>query len=108
MPVDRNRLIEQSQSLENPIFCYRIEGCKRAQVEIVGAEVRCRPPDGAAYLGLLQCWLDDAGDADRDPVLELKYVLQRAVEAVGPEMRAGQRIDQLPADPYPVARFANR
>ena len=91
MPIDRDRLLEQSQSLENPLFRYWKEGRKRAQVEIVGGEVGRRPRGGAAHLGRLQCRLDDAGDADRDLVLKLEDVFERAVEAVGPEMRAGQR-----------------
>ena len=89
MPIDRDRLFEQSQSLDRPLFRYRIEGRERAQVEIVGAEVGRRPRGGAAHLGGLQCRLDDAGDADRDLVLKLEHVFERAVEAVGPEMRAG-------------------
>src|SRR6266478_688775 len=39
MRIDRDRLLEQSQGLENPIFCYWKEDRKRAQVEIVGGEV---------------------------------------------------------------------
>ena len=55
-----------------------------------------------------QCRLDHPGDADRDPVLQFEYVLQRAVEAAGPEMRVGQRIDQLPGDADTSAGFAHR
>ena len=76
MPIDRDRLLEQSQSFENPLFRYRKERRKRAQVEIVGGEVGRRPRGGAAHLGRLQCRLDDAGDADRDPVLQLEHVFQ--------------------------------
>src|SRR6266851_2005219 len=43
MPIDRDRLLEQPQSLNNPLFRYRKEDCKPAQVEIVGGEVRRRP-----------------------------------------------------------------
>ena len=90
MPIDRDRLLEQSESLENPLFCYRKEGRKRAQVEIVGAEVGRRPRGGAAHLRRLQCRLDHPGDADRDLVLKFEDIFQRAVEAVSPEMRAGR------------------
>jgi hypothetical protein len=76
MPVDRDRLFEQSQSFENPLSRELMESRKRAQVEIVGAEVGRRPRGGAAYLGRLQCRLDHPGDADRDPVLQLEYVRQ--------------------------------
>src|SRR6202023_3428824 len=55
--IDRDRLIEQSQSLENPLFRYRKEDRKRAQVEIVGAQVggrsRARLPRRAACEGPL-------------------------------------------------------
>src|SRR5690242_20712198 len=108
MRIDRDRLLEQSQSLESPLFRYWIEGRKRAQVKIVGAEVGSPPRGGAAHLGGLQCRLDDPGDADRDTVLELEYVLQQAVEAVGPKMRAGHRVDQLAGDAHLHSRFAHR
>ena len=108
MPIDRDRLLEQPQSLENSIFRYRKDGRERAQVEVVGSEVIRWPRGGSAHLGRLQCRLNHAGDADRDPVLELEDVLQRAVEAVGPQMRAGQGIDQLRSDAHALARFAHR
>ena len=45
---------------------------------------------------------------DGDLVLQLEHVFERAVEAVGPEMRAGFGIDQLPGDAHPVAALAHR
>src|SRR4029077_7028262 len=39
MPIDRDRLLEQTQSLENPVFRSRGKGGKRAQVEIVGGKI---------------------------------------------------------------------
>ena len=51
-------------------------------------------------LGGLQCRLDDPGDADGHLVLKLEDVFQRAVETVGPEMRAGLRVDQLRGDAH--------
>ena len=95
MRIDRDCLLEQRQSLEDPLSCYREEGRKRAQVEVVGGEVGGWARGGATHLGDLQCRLDDAGDADRDPVLQLEDIFERAIEAVGPEMRTGQGIDQL-------------
>jgi tetratricopeptide (TPR) repeat protein len=76
MPIDRDRLLEQSQSLENALFCYWKEGRKRAQIEVVSGEVGRRPCGGAAHLGSLQCRLDHAGDADRDLVLQLEDVFE--------------------------------
>ena len=45
---------------------------------------------------------------DRHLVLKLEDVFERAVEAIGPEMRAGDRIDQLRGDAHPVAALAHR
>ena len=89
MRIDRDRLLEQAQSLGNPPFCYWKEGRKRAQVEVVGGKVARRPLGRASDLGRLQCRLDHTGDADRHLILQLEDALQRAVEAAGPKMRAG-------------------
>ncbi len=76
---------------------------KAAQEEIVGGEVAGRARRRAAHLGGLQGRLDDAGDTGRHPILQVEYVFHRTVEAVGPEMRAGLRLDQLGGDPHPIA-----
>src|SRR5215469_1733578 len=81
---------------------------KRAQEEVVGGEIACRPRRGSAHLGGLQGRLNDARDTDRDPLLQLEYFFERAVETVGPQMRAGGRVDQLTGDAYPAAGFAHR
>jgi hypothetical protein len=41
-------------------------------------------------------------------VLEVEDIFERAVEPIGPEMRAGERIDQLRGDAHAIARFAHR
>ena len=56
---------------------------------------------------MLQARLDDADDALGDLILKLENVVQRAVEAVGPEMRAGFGFDQLRGDAQPGARLAH-
>src|SRR5262249_45359553 len=40
--------------------------------------------------------------------LEVEDIFERAVEAVGPEMRTGCRVDQLPSDAHPLASLAHR
>src|SRR5438094_6837075 len=62
----------------------------------------------AGSLGYLQRRFDHAGNAASHFVLEVEDVLERAVEPIGPEMRAGFGIDQLPCDPHPVAGLAHR
>jgi len=41
-------------------------------------------------------------------VLQFEDVVERAVEAVGPDMRAARRVDQLGGDAHPVGGFAHR
>src|SRR6516162_10208309 len=106
--IDRDRLVEQSQSLDNPLLRHWKEDRKRAQVEIVGAEIGRRPRGGAAYFSCLQCRLDNTGSAESDFVLKLENIFQRAVETVGPQMRPAEGIDQLPGDPHLRSRLAHR
>ena len=109
MRIDRDRLLEQSQSLENPLFRYWIEDRKRAQVEIVGAEVGRRPRGGAAHLGGLQCRLDDAGDADRDLVLQARRRLRASRRSGRPRdaCRSAASIS-CAGDAHPAAGLAHR
>ncbi len=55
---------------------------------------------------MLQARFDDADNSLGDLILEIEDVVQGAVEAVGPEMRARFRLDQLSGDAQPIARFA--
>ena len=73
-----------------------------AEVEIIGGEVAGWTAPGAAGLGRLQGRLDDPGDAGRHLILQIEDVFHRAVETVGPEMRAGLRLDQLSGDAHPA------
>src|ERR1700739_2248352 len=78
-----------------------------AQIEVISGKVRGRLTVGALDLGLAQLWFDRAGDAGRDLVLQVENVVERAVEAVGPDVSAGRGVDQLPGDAHPVAGFAH-
>jgi hypothetical protein len=51
VPIDRDRLFEQAERLENPLSRYWIEGRERAQVEIVGGQILRRTFGRAAHLG---------------------------------------------------------
>src|SRR5262249_55277131 len=96
--IDRNRLLEETERLGNVLSRYWTESRKCAQAQIVSAKVSSRAVGRAHRLGGLQCRLDDPGDAHRDLVLEIKHVLQRAVEAIGPEMCTACRVDELGGD----------
>src|SRR6516164_9049820 len=85
VPLDRTS--EEIERLGVPVLCKeerRMREC--AQVKIVGGEVVCRPFRHTPDLGRLQRRFDDAGDAERDLVLEFEHTFERAVEAVGPQM----------------------
>jgi len=106
--IDRDRLLKQSQRLKDSLFRYWKETRKRAQIEIIGAEVGRRPRGGSVNFGRLQCRLDDAGDTDGDFVLKFEHVFERAIEAVGPEMRSSLGVNQLRGDAHPVPALADR
>jgi hypothetical protein len=63
-----------------------------------------RAPD----FGHLQGRLDDAGHADRHFVLHFEDVFEETVEPVGPQMRAGRRVDKLRGNPDSAPGFAHR
>src|SRR5690348_13347106 len=65
------------------------------------------PSPGAFDLRTLQARLDDADHLVSDLVLKRENVVQRAVEPVGPEMRARLRLDQLGGDAQTIARLAH-
>src|SRR5215471_2252260 len=77
----------------------------RLQIKIVGSEIVGGAGERPFGLGNLKRRLDDCGDAGRDLILKVEYIFQRAVEPIGPEMRADFRLDQLPSDAHSVAGF---
>ncbi len=80
---------------------------QRAQIEVIGVEIVGMLSPGAFDLRALQAGLDDADDLVGDLVLQVENVFQRAVVAVGPQMRPGRGLDQLRRDAHPVARLAH-
>src|SRR4051794_12936422 len=51
IPIDRDRPLEQSESLENPVLRVWEVNRKPAQIEIVGGEVDRRSRGGSAHFG---------------------------------------------------------
>src|SRR5262249_15039376 len=93
--VYHQRLPGEDERLGKALFGVARELGQCAQIEVVSGEVRGRLAAGALDLGLTQLWFDRAGDAGRDLILQLEDVVERAVEAVGPDVSAGCRVDQL-------------
>ena len=105
--IARDRLLHKTERLRD-LPCRRQDHRIGAQIEVVGGQIVGRAAGRTGGLGGLQCRLDDAGDARRHLVLKLEDIFERAVEAVGPEMRAGRRVDQLRGDAHPTAGLAHR
>src|SRR6516165_8556001 len=97
-------LSEQTECGNYVPFFPRISVRQATQVEIIGRKVSGGPIAGSTNLSSLQCWLDDANNAECHLVLKLEYIFQRAVDAIGPEMRAANRVDKLSSDAYPTSR----
>ena len=88
------------------VFLDRAPVWQCAEIEVVSGEVVGWPCGRPADFGRLQGRLDDAGAGDRNLVLQIEDIFERAVEAVGPEMRTRFRLDQLCRDANPPARLA--
>src|SRR5438128_2082912 len=79
------------------------EEVQAADETLPGVEALRRLAPGPFDLRLLQLRRDRAEDAARDLVLQIENVLNRTIEAVRPEMRAGRGVDELAGDAHPVA-----
>ena len=71
-----------------------------AKDQIICFEILGRLAQRAFDLSYANLGFDGTDDTDRHPILKLEYVRQIALEAIGPEMRAGRRIDKLASDAH--------
>ena len=104
--LERRGLAKQRQRLIRLAWHKDAKMRKRAQIEIVGVETVRPLALGALDLGVQQARLDRADDAQGDLVLQFEDVVERAIIALGPDMRAARRRDQLRGDPHAVAGLA--
>ena len=79
----------------------------RAQIKIVGAQAVRTLASGPLDLAQPKVRLDDSDDRLGDPILQFEYVVERAVEPVGPEMSPCVGLDQLRGDAQSVGRLAH-
>src|SRR5215813_8933688 len=91
--IASNRSPEQFQRLDRLVLFPGVIAWQGTQVEIVCGQIERWPLCRAADFGRLQRRLDDTGNARSHLVLEVEDVFERAIEAVGPEMRVSESID---------------
>ena len=70
--------------------------CHTAKIVVVGVETFGWLALRALDLGPLELRRDRADDGLGDLILQLENIVERAFEALGPQMRPSGRIDQLP------------
>ena len=104
--VDRERTLQQIDGLRDALVGVSVAQRQRAQIKVIGVEALGWLAGCALDLGSAQFRFDGTGDPTRYLVLQLEDVVEHTVKAVGPDMRAGRCIDQLPGDAHAVARLA--
>src|SRR6478672_13842791 len=82
---------EQFERLGQLVLLVREGVCQCTQIQVVGGQVSGRPLTGSTDFSDLQCRLNHSGDARRDLILKIKYVLQRSIETIGPKMSPALR-----------------
>src|SRR5579863_8942109 len=78
-----------------------------AKIKIISAEAVWPLASRVLNLSLAQARLDHSDHARRDPVLQIEHIVKRAIEFIGPEMRAGRGLDELAGNPYAATRLAH-
>ena len=86
--IDGERFLQTAKRCRKAFLGEFVPELLRAEQQVIGIEVRWRllfqPPD----LGKLQIRFNGSNNARRDAVLQIEYVLERAVEAIRPDMGA--------------------
>src|SRR5262249_23245429 len=104
--IELQRSLQQGNGLAHALFSVFVKLRERAKVHIVSIEALGRLAGCSLDFGLAELRLDRADNATGDPILQLENVVERAVEAVGPDGRGGGRIGQLTGDAHAVAGSA--
>src|SRR5262245_13140568 len=78
----------------------------RLNGDFVGAEIAGARSAGLQSLGALDLRCDRGDNGSCYLLLYCKDVLQHAIVALRPDVIAGQRVDQLAGDTYPIGRLA--
>src|SRR5262245_65982576 len=84
-----------------------MEICQAAQIVIVGIEIFGRLALRSLDLGALELRHDRADDAFGHLVLQLKDIVERALETIGPAMHTCRRVDELACYADPIRCYAN-
>src|SRR6187431_621364 len=108
--VQFNSPVEQSQRLADGVLSslkYRVSGRYPQQIIVVGIAALGRLTFGSLDLGLFHRWRDRPHDARSHLILEIKDVVQPAVNPVCPNMCSSCRIDELSCDTHAICGLAD-
>ena len=105
--VDLQCPTEQCDGLVHAFGSEFVKVRERAKIQIIGIETFRGLARRALDFGMTEFGLDRADDAARYPVLLFEDVVKRVFEAVGPDMGAAGRVDQLAGNAHTVARFTH-
>ena len=107
MPSSLSASVEEANGLLAVGLAVRREMRQGAERQVVGGEAFRPLAAGKRDLGHVDRGADGAGDPLGDVILEVEEVVDDAVVAVGPEMRAGNGVDELRRDADAVAGLAH-
>jgi hypothetical protein len=93
-------LLQEVECPDDPVFFPRKGERESTQVQILCSDVAGRSLGRSADFRSSQCRFDDPSHTDRHLVLQLENIFEGAVEALGPQMRAGFSLNQLRRDAH--------
>ena len=102
--VLRDRLLEELDRLDEPLFRALIEVIPSLQIQIVRGEVFDRLPLPAGSAVPQALGLEAFDDGVRDRVLRLEAVAKRRVDGFRPEVTARRGVDEMGRDADAVVR----
>src|SRR5262245_20031067 len=103
--IEFNSLVEQPQSFRGVLARRLVKEGQCLEVVLVGTQAFRALAFGTGDFSIKYVRLDRAYNAFSDLVLEIKYIIQSAVETIDPNMGARRGIDQLGYDAHTVLRL---
>ena len=105
--LERERLLQQRYRVRRILRRVTIGERQGAQHEVIGIEAVGPFALDPLDLDLAQAGLDRTDHAHRELVLQIENIVLHPVVALGPQMDAGLRLDELAGDANAVAELAH-